>query len=507
MSSMPDHATKAIERERDLLLSILELSRHDAVASFLDEALALIVEVSGARIGYIELRAGRSRDGEPEWSRAHGADGEAVNAIRRSLSTGIIADALAQEKTVETASASSDQRFAMLASVRRLSIQAVLCVPIGRGPAFGVLYLQGAPNGGPFPQEVRRHAELFAHHVAPAAGRLLQEEASRLIDPTLPWRAKLGGAAEVVGRSGAIAEVLKTASLVAPLDLPLLITGPTGSGKTRLAKLIASQGPRGQRPFVAVNCANLPENLVESELFGALPGAHSTATRKIPGKVVAAEGGTLFLDEISELTPAAQAKLLYLVQTGEYMPLGGTQSVRANVRIIAATHADLTAGLQSGRFREDLYYRLRVMPIDIPGLDQRREDIAPLAAFFCGHAAARHGMVQMTLTAAAVRALEFASWPGHVRELENAVEAAVIRAYGDGATNVTAHHVFPNRDHGEKKLGFYDSTRAFQRQLLADALRTHGWNVPAAAEALGVARSHAYAMVRDMNLRRPDPEG
>jgi len=503
---MSDHPTTALERERDLLLSILELGRHDAVAPFLDEALGLIVEVSGARIGYIELRAGRSMDGEPEWSRAHGADGETLAAIRLSLSTGIIADALAQEKTIETASASSDERFEMLASVRRLSIQAVLCVPIGRDPAFGVLYLQGARTGGPFPQEVRRLAELFSHHLGPAAGRLLQEEASRLADPTEPFREKLGGARELVGRSAAIAAVLKTASLVAPLDLPLLITGPTGSGKTQLAKLIATQGPRGSGPFVAVNCANLPETLVESELFGALQGSHSTATRRIVGKVAAAEGGTLFLDEISELTSAAQAKLLYLVQTGEYMPLGATANLRANVRIIAATHADLTAALQSGRFREDLYYRLRVMPIDIPGLDQRREDIAPLAQFFCERAVTRHGLPQMTLTANAVRALEFASWPGQVRELENAVEAAVIRAHGDGAHNVTAHHVFPDQDPDDKKLSFYDSTRRFQKQMLSEALARHAWNVGATAEALGIARSHAYAMVRDMDLRRPDDD-
>ena len=500
---MPD-PRHTLERERDLLLSILELSRHDAVEAFLDEALALIVEVSAARVGYIELRAGRSPAGEPEWSRANGADGETLAAIRRSLSSGIIADSLAQEKTIETASAVSDERFGQLESVRRHSIQAVLCVPIGSKPAFGVLYLQGSRNGGPFPRDVRRLAELFAHHVAPAAGHLSREEASRFTDPTLPWRAKLDGARALVGRSSAIASVLKTAALVAPLDLPLLITGPTGSGKTELARLIATQGPRGRGPFVAVNCANLPEALVESELFGSLQGAHSTATRKLQGKVAAAEGGTLFLDEISELTTAAQAKLLYLVQTGEYMPLGGNQPQHADVRIIAATHADLTTSLQSGRFREDLYYRLRVMPIDIPGLDQRREDIAPLAAFFCERAVTRHGLPPMSLTADAVRALSFASWPGQVRELENAVEAATIRAFGDGVHNVTVHHVFPDREATESSLNFYDSTRQYQKQMLAEALSRYDWNIGATAEALGIARSHAYAMVRDMNLRRPD---
>src|SRR5262249_38798251 len=156
----------------------------------------------------------------------------------------------------------------------------------------------------------------------------------------------------VVGRSPALAAVLHQAALLAPLDVHVLLTGETGTGKSQIARIIHDNGPRSRLPFVALNCAALPETLLESELFGALPGAHSTAARKIDGKVAAVEGGTLFLDEIGELAPPAQAKLLHLLQAKEYYPLGGTKPLRANVRVMAATNADLREAVAEHRFRE-----------------------------------------------------------------------------------------------------------------------------------------------------------
>jgi Nif-specific regulatory protein len=213
-------------------------------------------------------------------------------------------------------------------------------------------------------------------------------------------------------------------ALVAPLDVTVLLTGESGTGKSLLARAIHDNGPRAAGPFVELNCAALPEGLIESELFGAVAGAHSTATRAVPGKVRGAEGGTLFLDEIAELAPAAQAKLLHLLHAREYFPLGAPRAVRADIRLIAATNVDLDAAVAEKRFREDLYFRLRVLPIRVPTLAERKEDLADLSVYLLGTACRRHSLPAFSLSPGAVRAVEASPWPGNVRELAHALEAA-----------------------------------------------------------------------------------
>jgi len=285
----------------------------------------------------------------------------------------------------------------------------------------------------------------------------------------------------------------------------VLLTGETGTGKSQLARVIHDNGPRASHPFVTLNCAALPETLIESELFGALPGAHSTATRRIEGKVEAAERGTLFLDEIAELSPAAQAKLLQLLQTKEYYPLGGTKPLRANVRVVAATNTDLQHAVAERRFREDLFYRLQVLPIRVPSLAERREDIPLLAARFCAQACARHGLPRIDLSPNALRAAESAEWPGNVRQLENAVEAAAIRAAGEHAKQIERAHLFPQAAapvEADAATTFQEATRRFQARFLQDALETQGWNVVETARRLDLARSHIYNLIRAFGLER-----
>src|SRR6185436_13358304 len=208
-------------------------------------------------------------------------------------------------------------------------------------------------------------------------------------------------------------------------------TGPSGTGKTTLARALVANSKRAGQPLVLLNCAALPDPLLESELYGAERGAHSTATRRTPGKVAAAEGGTLFLDEVGELSPAAQAKLLHLLQAREYHPLGATTAVKANVRILSATNADLRERVAARQFREDLFYRLHVMPIHLPGLADRRDDIPLLAEHICREVCQRHGLPAMSLARRTVAACREAPWPGNIRELAHALEAGVVRAHGD----------------------------------------------------------------------------
>ena len=363
------------------LHKLLDLSAVEQLEPLLEAALDLIVEMSGATQGALELWQAPDPDA-PRWRLRRGLSAEDLASLA-TLSRGVVAEAVATGEPVQTASAVSDPRFADAASVQDQRIEAVLAVPIGR-PAVGVLYLQGRTSPGPFSPEDLERAQLFARQLAPLADRLLlRRERAAGADPTLPWRQRLGGV-PLVGRSRAFAELLRQVSLAAPLDIDVLITGPSGSGKSAIAELIARGSPRSAAPFVALNCAALPAELVESELFGAERGAHSTATRAMTGKVEAANRGTLFLDEVAELPLSAQAKLLQLLQARQYWPLGSSRPRAADIRVIAATNADLDQMVRERRFRDDLRYRLTVFTVRCPGLDERRADVPLLAeAFGC----------------------------------------------------------------------------------------------------------------------------
>jgi Nif-specific regulatory protein len=251
----------------------------------------------------------------------------------------------------------------------------------------------------------------------------------------------------------------------------------------------------------------LPETLIESELFGALPGAHSTASRKIEGKVAGADRGTLFLDEVGELSAPAQAKLLQLLHSKEYYPLGSTKPVRADIRLIAATNLDLERAVAEHKFREDLYYRLHVLPVRLPSLAERREDIALLATHFSADASRRHGLPQCPLSPNAIKALELADWPGNARQLAHVVEAALIRATGERAAQIETAHLFPNGKPAATSGGadgetLQEATRRFQTEHLRKALEANGWNVIETARRLDLARSQVYKLIHAYGLER-----
>lgn len=490
-------ASERVERECELYRRILELDVQQDLEPLLAEALGLIVELTGARLGYLELY-----ENERRWSVSQSMSDEEVAGARAVTSRGIIAEALATGQTIVTPSAILDPRFHERRSVQRGQIEAVLCAPVGTDPPTGVLYLQDAGEGM-FSDDDRAMAELFARHLAPLADRLLVR-ATTESDPTAPFRARLQ-LDGVVGRSQALGDLLRQVSLVAPLDVSVLLTGESGTGKSQVARLIHDNSPRSGRPFLEINCAAIPETLIESELFGALPGAHSTATRKIDGKVAAAEGGTLFLDEVGELSPSAQAKLLQVLQSRSYYPLGGNRAVRADVRIIAATNADLQTAVVDRRFRQDLLYRLEVLPIFVPTLAQRREDIALLAKFFCREACVRHGLAVVELTNGAIRAAEAAEWPGNVRQLAHVIEAGAIRAAGEGAKRIERRHLFPPATEAAappEPLTFQEATRRFQAAFVRDALEESSWNVAEVAERLDLARSHVYHLIKAFGLEK-----
>jgi len=494
-----------IRRERDFYRRLLDLGAQTELEPFLKEALSLVVALTGARQGYLELREESSDDA---WWMAHALSEAEVVDARSKISRGIVAEALASGATVVTEAALLDDRFRERRSVGMHRIGAVLCAPIGGNARLGVLYLHGHQQPGSFSEEDRAHAEVFARHLAPLADRLLarrriacREDATR----ELREKYRLDG---IVGRSPALAEAIQQAMLAAPLDVNVLLTGESGTGKSQLARAIHLNSPRASRPFIEINCAALPHNLIESELFGARAGSHSEARRDLPGKVAAAKGGTLFLDEVAEIPFESQSKLLQLLQSRHYYPLGATEPVEADIRLIAATNTDLDAAVRDRRLREDLRFRLEVLPVRMPSLRERKSDFPSLAGALLERVCSRNRLPRLDLSPGAVRAIAEADWPGNVRQLENALEAAAIRAAGLRGTRVEAGHVFRERatqdDDRPELLSFQDQTRRFQRDLLRRTLDETDWNVTEAAHRLDLARSHVYNLIRAFDLiRRP----
>ncbi|MBI3296917.1 MAG: sigma-54-dependent Fis family transcriptional regulator [Elusimicrobia bacterium] len=254
-----------------------------------------------------------------------------------------------------------------------------------------------------------------------SAGRLEQKE--WVMPPA-------SGARPLVGASPAMEKVYALIAKAGPSDASILILGETGTGKELVAAAIHQASARKDKPFVKVHCGAVPEDLLEAELFGHEKGAFTGAVREKAGKFELADGGTLFLDEAGTMSPAMQVKLLRVLQSGEFDRVGGSGTLTADVRVVAATNADLKKAVADGRFREDLYYRLNVVPILLPPLRERREDIPDLALFFLARAAEKNSRPALELEPAALKALQGARWPGNVRQLENAIERMVVLADG-----------------------------------------------------------------------------
>ena len=318
----------------------------------------------------------------------------------------------------------------------------------------------------------------------------------------------------MLGASAVMRRVFEMAERVAPTDATVLILGESGTGKDLLAQEIHARSPRAEKPFVAVNCAALPENLIESELFGYERGAFTGAAQQRKGKFELASKGTLFLDEIGDMNPMTQAKVLRALESRKIERLGGSHSIEVDVRVISATHRDLAAEIAAGRIREDLYYRLRVVTVDIPALRAHKEDLPLLVASFLAQLGSRHNR-RAVLSRDAMESVRRYDWPGNVRELRNALERAVVLSKGDeiGAAdlpeevrdNVGAADG-PRDGEGNSFLGeadFREAKRKFEITYLKRKLEEHRWNVSRAAAEIGLHRQSLQEKLRELGIQRP----
>jgi two-component system, NtrC family, nitrogen regulation response regulator NtrX len=331
----------------------------------------------------------------------------------------------------------------------------------------------------------------------------LHEENTRLRDAV---RSKF----EIVGTSYAIRAVIEKIERVGKTPARVLITGENGTGKELVARAIHGQSTRAQAQFVEVNCAAIPSELIESELFGHMKGSFTGAVADRAGKFEQAHGGTLFLDEIGDMSLAAQAKVLRVLQDGVVTRIGGSKPIQVDVRVLAATNKDVEAEIAAGRFREDLFYRLNVVPIHVPPLRERREDIPLLVGHFISQLAGPGGLAPRAMSDDAVNRLTQLEWPGNVRELRNTIERLLILSSGPRITAEDVDRLVGRRaDASEGGLGslldvptFEEFKHAAERAYLVAKLRAFDWNVSETARALDMPRSNLYKKIERYALSR-----
>ncbi len=313
---------------------------------------------------------------------------------------------------------------------------------------------------------------------------------------------------DIVSRSPSMHKIFRILPQVAESDSTVLIQGETGTGKELLARAVHALSPRKAKPFVAINCGALPDTLLESELFGYKAGAFTHATRDKPGRFALAEGGTILLDEIGDLSAAFQVRLLRVLQERTFQPLGATRPVRANVRILASTNKDLGDLVKKGKFRQDLYYRVNVVCLELPPLRERKEDIPLLVDHFIGRMNHLRGRSVTGITQEALSLLMYHGYPGNIRELENIIEHAfVLCPEGDIKASCLPEHLQVSTPRQETHAGMDAALKSTEAHVIRDALRRHDYNRLETARELCMHKSTLYRKLKKLGIKLPEADG
>ncbi len=329
-----------------------------------------------------------------------------------------------------------------------------------------------------------------------------------LAEENIDLRQRLGASQQILGSSQAIAHILATIEKVGPTQARILITGENGTGKELAARALHEASSRRDKPFVEVNCAAIPEELIESELFGHEKGAFTGAIQRRIGRFEQADGGTLFLDEIGDMSLSAQAKVLRVLEENQLQRIGGSETIRIDVRVLAATNKHLLDEVKMKRFREDLYYRLNVVPVALPPLRERPEDIPLLVDHFVLQSCAQNNVAKKSINTEALHRMQRYHWPGNVRELRNAVERMVILSAGqtiqvDDVENVIGAAAQDSQDQTSEAKTLQDFKDRAERLFLEQRLKANNWNISQTADELDMQRSNLYRKMEKYGLRPP----
>ena len=438
---------------------------------------------------------------------AIGTKGAEVQRFSLNMGEGIAGWVAANNRSLIVNDVSSDRRFYSDISKKvGFPTKSIVAVPMRlKDRRVGVIEIINKRDGASFTDEDLQWLEIFATQAAIAiqnarSFQKVQEEIYLLQDELQTDK----GYHTFVGESKAIKEKLEIVRRAAQTDSSVLLLGESGVGKELFAEQIHLESPRRNNPLIRVNCAALPENLLESELFGHVKGAFTGATRDRRGRFELSDTGTIFLDEIGDLPLALQVKLLRVLQHKSFEPVGGSEPITVDTRIIAATNKDIEAEVASGRFRPDLYYRLNVLPIYIPPLRERREDIPVLAEFFLKKFNREIKKQIQGFTAEAMDVLLSYSWPGNVRELENAVERAVVVSQGDRIAPEAVALNQSIRGDSESTAGkpLKEAVNAFKKHYIRQTLDMNQWNQTKTARLLGIQRTYLSRVIKELGIER-----
>ena len=492
------------QADEGALLQQLEEVAHVSGREALDVALGALTRQVGAQRGFIAVR---DEGGDLRFVAARAFASLRIETPEAELSRSILHAAFEDAGMVVVEDAAADNRFADAKSVQALRLKAVLVAPLVRdGKPFGVLYLDNPAEAAAFDDAGRAATRALAELIAPLVAREIElDDLRRTVAAQVESLRSTFDFENIVGASAPMLALMKTITKVAPTKATVLVRGETGTGKELVARAMHAQSRRADGPFVAINCAALPADLVEAELFGHERGAFTGADRARVGRFEAADGGTLFLDEVAELPLETQAKLLRVLEEGQFERVGSSTPTTVNVRLIAATHADLRERVAAGTFREDLLFRIRVLELEVPALRARDGDVLLIAERLLERFATEYGSSARSFDPAARLALQTYLWPGNVRELRNVVERASILANGPTVDTsllppeIAGAAADPDAPPLDIKAAVREFKRRFVRQARAAAQGDH----KTTAALLGVNPKYLYQMLKDLDLVEP----
>lgn len=473
-------ARDAIHAYREIVTFSQRLLRSGDLDGLLTGLMDKVIELSGADKGFLVLMS----DGVPDIRVARNLNREDVSREIEELSDTVLAKVVREQQPVIVTDALNDREFKASASVVNLKLCSVMCVPLmEEGELFGLFYLGSSKVVNLFEARLLETITVFASQASLLIRNAMLLDTLRTDNESLRRAVETKRFGAIVGSSDQMQEIYRRIRKVAPTDVSVLITGETGTGKELIAKEIHDRSDRSSKPFVVVNCGAIPENLLESELFGHVKGAFTGAVQTRDGRFQQAHTGTLFLDEIGEMATALQVKLLRALQEKVVMKVGGTKSEQIDIRVVAATNRNLEEEIEQSRFREDLFYRLNVVGIHLPPLAERSDDLILIARFLLKRYTEEYGSKVRGFSPQAVLLMKRYRWPGNIRQLENRIKKAVIMA---DRVQLSPEDLELSDSELEPIKPLHQAKEEFQRRYINEVLGRNNGNRTKSAQDLGV---------------------